>query len=753
MSFKILFKVQLFILLILLSNSIIAQNVAPIQIGPKKISSERFLSDYLRLVESDSVKAENKDKFLKDYIEYHSKILSAELNKIPESAGFQEEYQSFRKELASPYLIYNEKVDELVKEAYSRLKDEKQVAHILVKLPQNPSPGDTLIAYQKIENIYKRLKANENFSTLAQKYSDDNLTADKGGNLGYLTSLQTQYAFENAVYNLSLGSISKPIRTKTGYHIIKLLNQRPNQGKIRLAHILVSVGVNANTNLQVEAKKKIEQVELYLNSGESFEVVCKNYSDDPYSIGRGGELRRWYYSSDLSEELQDKLFGLQRLGDVSKPIRTNLGWQIFKLLDKKPLLTFDEMSEYIRQKVMTDPDRANLIRIAFMKRVRKENKLVLDEASKKIAIERFNRDRVGDEAFLKNNLFRISDKSFTIQDFYSFIVTQQKKKLKELGFLPTISEAEWLDEFIDQNAINLEEQQLEKKYPAFKEQMQEFLEGSLFSKITEQMIYEPSLDSLNQAKYYASHSADFVLPKRVFAKYISADSPKTLSDALDLLKSSPYPMNKRYPDVNFKLGSSELTEKSSKLLSELQLVMLKNRDYVLEISGHIDATEPDSLVTARINKILKEVAKKGILSHRFIEKEEGKLRPISKTDKAKNARVSFKFYSQSMDDVVKRFNSIKPNSLEAKEGYFLKGENIFIDASNSQIGKRNISDNGRSIYVEIIKSEPERIKSFDESRSTIIRNLQVKLEKEWLEKLKISNPVIIQQDVLQKLMQ
>lgn len=734
-------------------GTIFAQNISPIQIGPKKISSERFLSDYRRLIESDSVRAENKDKFLKDYIDYHYKILAAELAKIPESAGFQEEYQSFRKELASPYLIENEKVDELVKEAYSRLKDEKQVAHILVKLPANPSPGDTLIAYQKIENIYKKLKLGEDFSTMAVKYSEDDLTAPKGGNLGYLTSMQTQYAFENSFYSLGLGEYSKPIRTKTGYHIIKLLKQRPNQGKIRLAHILVSVGVNANTNLQVEAKKKIEQVEAYLGAGESFEVVCKNYSEDPYSIGRGGELRRWYYSSDLSEELQDKLFGLQRLGDISKPIRTNLGWQIFKLLDKKPLLTFDEMSEYLRQKIMTDPDRSQLIHTAFMKRVRKENNLVIDEANKKIAIDRFNRDRVGDEPFLKANLFSISEKAFSIQDFYTFIVSQQKRKLKELGFLPSISESEWLDEFIDQNTLKLEEQQLEKKYPAFKEQMQEFLEGSLYSKITERMIFEPSLDSLNQAAYYKQNAPLFLLPNRVYAKYINADSPKTLTDALDLLKVAPYPMNKRYPDVNFKLGSSIMSDNAPKLISELQLLMLKNKDYVLEVSGHIDASEPDSLITSRIEKVVKEIAKKGILSPRFIEKEEGKLSPISKTDKSKNARASFKFYSESMDDVVKRFNSIKPNSLEAQEKYFLKGENGYVDALGSQIGHKTFDENGRSIYVEIIKSEPERIKSFDESRSTIIRNLQVKLEKEWLENLKTTNPVVIQQEELQKLMQ
>ena len=430
----------------MLPLSLRAQQEAPIQLGSKKISEAVFEKDYRRLLESDSIKADNKQKFLSDYIDYQLKILAAEDAKIPQSATFQDEYQRFRKELASPYLIDGDKSEALVKEAYQRLKFEKQVAHILVKLPANPTTADTLIAYQKIENIRKRVLAGEVFEDLAKKFSEDDLSAAKGGNIGFVTSLQTQYAFENAVYALEKGGVSGIVRTTAGYHLIKILDVRPNQGKIRLAHILVSVPVNAATNLQVDAKNRIEQVQKYLEKGdESFELICKNYSEDPYSKGRGGELRRWYYSSDLSEELQSKLFSIQRLGDYTEPIRTNLGWQIFKLLDKKPLLSYDEMAEYLRQKVVTDPERSALIRASFMKRVKAENKVVLLEAAEKIAVERFAQDRIGDEYYLKMPLLQVSDKTWTIQDFYQFIVAQQKKKLKALGYLPTISERTWLE--------------------------------------------------------------------------------------------------------------------------------------------------------------------------------------------------------------------------------------------------------------------------------------------------------------------
>ncbi|MHA8091487.1 peptidylprolyl isomerase [Aquirufa regiilacus] len=731
-----------------------AQQDAPIQLGSKKISAALFEKDYRRLLESDSIKSDNKQKFLSDYIDYQLKILAAEDAKIPQSPAFQDEYQSFRKELASPYLIDGEKSEALVKEAYQRLKFEKQVGHILVKLPQNPSIADTLIAYQKIDNIRKRVLAGEIFEELAKKFSEDDLSALKGGNIGFVTSLQTQYAFENAVYALEKGGISGIVRTSAGYHLIKILDVRPNQGKIRLAHILVSVPVNAATNLQVDAKNRIDQVQKYLEKGdESFELICKNYSEDPYSKGRGGELRRWYYSSDLSEELQSKLFTIQRLGDYTEPIRTNLGWQIFKLLDKKPLLSYDEMAEYLRQKVVTDPERSALIRTSFMKRVKSENKVVVLEAAEKLALERFAQDRIGDEYYLKMPLLQVSEKTWTIQDFYQFIVAQQKKKLKALGYLPSITERTWLDEFIDIHTLEEEEKNLETKYPAFKEQMQEFFEGNLYSKIIDQEIFEKSLDSLRQQAYFQSHAAQFTMPARIKAKIIDADTPKTLADGLELLGKSPYPMNKRLPDIGFALGQVEMIEGANKIAQELFILMAKNRDYVIELAGYQDASEADTLSEARVNHLVRYLVKKGISAARIIERVEGTLKPVSKTDKAKNARVAIKFYSQSMDDVVKRFNAIKPQSLIAEEGYFIKGQNPLLDGIAWEVGKQTKELNGRHIYLEISQMEPERLKRFDESRSSIIRELQVQLEKDWLTNLKQRFPVVLQTEELNRIMQ
>lgn len=754
MRLKIQFLFLMFFGVGLWSNFSKAQSDFVLQIGSKKISPTLFERDYRRLLESDSIKSGNKQTFLSDYIDYQIKILAAEEAKIPSSPGFQDEYQSFRKELASPYLIDNEKVEALVREAYQRSKFEKQIAQILVKLPLNPSSSDTLLAFQKIDNIQKKLLAGEDFQILANKVSEDELSAHKGGLLGYVSILQTKYPIENAIYSLEKGQVSRIIRTETGYHLIKVLEVRPNQGKIRLAHILISVPVTAPTNMQVEAKNKIDQVQKYVAKGEdSFETICRNFSEDPYSKGRGGELRRWYSSSELSEELQDKLFGIQRLGDYTEPIRTNLGWQIFKLLDKKPLLSYEEMAEYLRQKVLTDAERSAIVKSSFMRRLRQENKVLVHEANKKVALDRFAQDRTNDEVYLNLPLFSIDQKTILIKDFYAFIVDQQRKKIKVLGYLPTISEEFWLEEFINLFVLQVEEQHLEVKYPAFKDQMKEFYEGSLYSKITEREIFEPSLDSVRQQKYFASNELKFTLPRRLEAKLLSADNPKTLSDAFELLKSAPYPMNKRFPDIMFEFGQSQLAESSTKLLQELFILLAKNRAYVIEISGHHDSSELDSLAQGRINRVASYLNKKGIANTRIIEKLEGNLKSSSKTDKTKNSRVSFKFYSQSMEDVIKRFNAIKPLSLLAEEGFFKRGENWVLDSIPWELGKKNFEKAGRYYFVDVKNIEKERLKSFTEARSSIIRDLQVDLAQKWLLNLKQRFPIIRKEDELIKIMQ
>ena len=106
-----------------------------------------------------------------------------------------------------------------------------------------------------------------------------------------------------------------------------------------------------------------------------------------------------------------------------------------------------------------------------------------------------------------------------------------------------------------------------------------------------------------------------------------------------------------------------------------------------------------------------------------------------------------------MEDVVKRFNAIKPKSLLAEEGFFKRGENAILDSIPWVVGKRNFVKAGRNYFVDVKNIEKERLKSFTEARGSIIRNLQADLEQKWLLNLKQIFPIIRQEDELNKIMQ
>jgi peptidyl-prolyl cis-trans isomerase SurA len=265
-------------------------------------------------------------------------------------------------------------------------------------------------------------------------------------------------------------------------------------------------------------------------------------------------------------------------------------------------------------------------------------------------------------------------------------------------------------------------------------------------------VISKSLDSLGQLAYYSKNRSSFLLPARMEAKLIVADSKKTLSDVLEQLKQATFTMNKKVADLTFPLGGSTFKEPSGQILDEVYATLAKNSDYQVEISGHRDGSEPDSLSEIRSSQVVNYLKLKGIALQRIIQKDEASLKPASKTLKEKNARVSFRFLSTSTEDLVKRFNALKPKSVEVKEGYFKKGDSPIIDAIDWSLGSKSWETTGKFALIEVKKVESERVRSFEEARGIVIRGFQEQLEKDWIVKLRQQYPVVVNNAELEKIL-
>src|ERR1043165_1285955 len=209
--------------------------------GGNSVSKEEFLRVYQK--NSLNKQPDLSEPALREYLDLYSlfrmKVSEAEKQHLDTMGSIQNELNNYRKQLAKNYLTDEEVTNRMIREAYDRMKEEVHVAHILV---MSPMGGDTAVAYKKIDSIYNQLSTKgADFTTMAKQFSEDRGSKENGGDVGYITALQTVYPFENMAYATPVGKISAPFRTHFGYHIVKVIDKRPSRGEVKVAHILINV--------------------------------------------------------------------------------------------------------------------------------------------------------------------------------------------------------------------------------------------------------------------------------------------------------------------------------------------------------------------------------------------------------------------------------------------------------------------------------------------------------------------------------
>lgn len=722
-----------------------------LKIGNRIINSKEFSQTYQKLLQSDSIRKDNQKEFINNYVNYKLVVYAAERMGKDTTRAFREEIESYRKELASPYLLDKQVLEKLIQEAYERMREEVRVAQIFIPLAKNASPADTLAAYNELRSLRARITKGESFEQLAKTHSKDTYSASRGGDLGFLSVLENNYTFESAAYNTPKGEMSIPFRTNKGFHLIKVLDRHSFRGKVKLAHILVSLATNASSAEAAAAKKKIDEAYEYLKRNEPFEGVCRVFSEDPRTKDNGGVMTRFYDAGTLiDQKIVETVFALKAENDYSLPIQTSLGWHIFRLIEKKSLPKYDEMAPYIRQKINADASRNVIIKKNIVKRLKKDNNFQEIVSVKQDAIDNFYKDRIGSEDYLSKTLFTINQTPSTVKDFYSF-VTKNQRQLAKLKALDEKTPLDWYELFVENQNLKFEEANLEIKFPEFRADIQEYREGILQKQMLNEFIFDKSLDSLSQVKFYNQHLADYQYTHRVLAKVISSDRKETLEQAKALLAKAPYPSNRRFPDIYFEKDKSAFSADAQKMLYDLNIILMKNRDYLVEVTGNSDPEEQESIAAERAKKAVNYLINSGVSPMRIIEKDDGKYKPVSKTDRSKNSRIGIRFFSDSMEDVVKRFNALKPNSLTAEEGYFKKDENEYLTAVDWTVGEKNINIKGRFVYIDVQQVEEPRTKTFKEARGQITRDLQKQLSDDWFHQLKEKYPISLNDSEIQKI--
>lgn len=359
------------------STAAIAQNGSTdpviMTVDGKPVPRSEFEAIYKKNNKDAAVTREALNEYLDLFINYKLKVREAEVLGMDTIRKFKNELDGYRKQLARPYLIDRELNDALMKEAYDRMQEEVRASHILVTVAPDATPEDTLAAWKKINGLRDRVMKGEDFASVAKGPggSDDPSAAKNGGDLGWFSALQMVYPFESAAYKTQVGQVSAPIRTRFGYHIIKAVDRRTARGQVKVAHIMMRSTDQDTPEKKAAIEQRIKEVYDQITAGKlTFADAALKYSEDESSNTKGGELAM-FGTGKMIEEFEDAAFGLQKVDDVSMPIKSRYGWHIIKLLEKQPLPAFDAAKGELKNKISRD-SRAEITQKVFIERLRKD---------------------------------------------------------------------------------------------------------------------------------------------------------------------------------------------------------------------------------------------------------------------------------------------------------------------------------------------------------------------------------------------
>ncbi len=518
----------------LIKEKLVLDKEIILSVGEYQISLEEFKSIFYKNNHNDTlITKEYLDEYMQLFVNFRLKVKEAKELKYDTIPEFISELEMYRDQLAKPYLSDNQFDEKLINEAYERMQTDVSASHILISVSEKAIPTDTLKAYNKAIDIRNKIHKGMDFVQAAEQFSDDKSAVINGGNLGFFTVFMMVYSFESAAYNTKVGEVSQPIRTKYGYHLVKVNERRKARGEVKAAHIMFKIAKGATEDAINTNKLKINDIVNKLNNGEDFSQLAEKFSEDRGTAIKGGNLP-WFGVGKMVKEFEDVTFSLEKTGEVSAPFKTAFGWHVVKLLEKREISELKDIKEDLRKKVKQD-SRNNLRDKAIVSKIKKENNFKqysnrLNEIVKYIDKSLEDGEWKSEKAAtLKRNLFVLDGNYYSQADFIQYVLANQMKVSDNYQtYFNSLYEL-----FINEICINYEKSKLEERYPEFKALLQEYTDGILLFDLMDDMVWTKAIkDTLGLQDFFDFNNKKYMWGERVDAKiYTCIDetiSKKTL---------------------------------------------------------------------------------------------------------------------------------------------------------------------------------------------------------------------------------
>ena len=492
--------------------SVISSAQSVLTIDDQDIPLEEFKSIFYKNNHDTTITRQYLDEYMNLFVNFKLKVREAIELGLDTNPVFIKELEGYRKQLAKPYLKNNEFDTHMLTESYNRISKDINASHILIATNENATNKEERDAYKKAIEIRKSIIEGEiSFSEAAKDNSDDRSAVSNGGDLGYFTAFMMVYDFETAAYETAIDDISDPIKTKYGYHLIRVNDKRDAVGQVQVAHIMFKTGIGADKTSIDDAKDKIDKVIDLIKAGEEFADIAERFSEDRTTAVRGGVLPEFGVGK-MVPEFESASFSLDNIGDVSAPFLTDYGWHVIKLIDKKPISEFSKMESRLRKMIEKD-SRSELSQKALYEKLR--NLYTIRNMAKKYSSFR-KKEALNIAAgnfvnsFVDNSiLLTIDGNNISVNDFAEYISLNQ--------VVGSDIDQMYID-FVNKQLLSYEDSKLEEKYPEYKALLKEYREGILLFDLTNKKVWAKAVeDTIGLESFFIANQHLYAWPERADA--------------------------------------------------------------------------------------------------------------------------------------------------------------------------------------------------------------------------------------------
>ncbi len=477
-----------------------AQEEVLMTINGEPITKAEFEYIYNKNNTGNAIDKKTLDEYVELFVNFKLKVAEAKAQGLDTLQTFKRELNGYRRQLAKPYLTDSKLEDALFQEAYSHFSQDCEVSHILIKTEGE----DTLEAYNKALEAIKRLNARKEFGKVADELSSDQSVTRNHGYLGWFTALQLVWPFEKTMYDLPLNVVSNPIKSDYGYHIIKVHNRRPAWGQVNARHIMKMCNDRMPKEMQNKKYQEIVEIKKRLDAGEDFATLAKELSDDKASAQKGGDLG-WFGIGRMVRDFEKATFELE-VGETSEIIKTQFGYHIINLKEKRGIEPFEKKKSEI-QRMMQYDSRSTAAKTSFVNKLKKEYNFQINEnevAAAKVFIAQYAEN----DSLLKakgaemiGTLMSFADQQIPTSELVAYYATT-----KMMG---TDIDAK-IAQMAEIKLIQYEDSQLENKYVDFANLMKEYHDGILLFEVSNKEVWEKAIkDKEGLEKYFKQNKKNY----------------------------------------------------------------------------------------------------------------------------------------------------------------------------------------------------------------------------------------------------